>query len=773
MDPRRIQWLVQLLISMQIMIASVLLALGETSIVLLPLTLILLGVSAYFVDYRGRFVLGQRAADLVALAIMVLTTIAAVRSDRQGLLVLAANLQSHLQFVLLFQRKTPRIYWQLSLLSIGQLAIASTLVPGPEFGMLLLPYLLMGVFAFSLLLMHTETARALHLRNSAPLGSGTAGITLVGSAAAIEPGPVWKGLLPLSGALVALTIFGAGLLFLVLPRWTTVNIESIESDPVRTVGFSETVMLGELGGVIENPEVVMRVTFYRGRGERPMKLIGDPLFRGTVLTNYKDRTWSQPPPSHPSVLPESGRNVVTRQRINIEPLDTNEVFHVGPAVAIDDPDPRLQLFPVADQLTRQDDLRSRAQEFEIGTTGIRGDQQRSILACVRAPINFDRLLQPFDTDAGREQFPRIAAFADRILAERNINPANRVEAARALSDYFHTSGEFVYTLDPQQRQPDLDPLEDFVSVNRAGHCEYFAGALVLMLRSQGIPARMVVGFKGGEWNELGQYYQVQQLHAHAWVEAYLTESQVPPQEFAGEAPPEAAWLVLDPTEGTQEAGTASNVGVFGRLRQSIDYGRVLWINYVASLNAKRQRQGIYEPLAAGIEAGIAHLTSAQVWQDRLQSLDDSPLGRFWFWYRRHWFSWRGGLVAAGFCLALLGGYMGARYLLSTLVRHGWWRRSGPSDRPAVLEMLRRLENSLERLGMTRQPAQTPHEFALLAGGELADRIELRSLAPLPARIVAAFYQIRFGGRTLDKPEAEAVEHALAELELALGRSRQK
>ncbi len=175
-----------------------------------------------------------------------------------------------------------------------------------------------------------------------------------------------------------------------------------------------------------------------------------------------------------------------------------------------------------------------------------------------------------------------------------------------------------------------------------------------MLRSQGIPARMVIGFKGGEWNPVGGYYQVQQLHAHAWVEAYVDGQDIPPRAFAGEEIPRAAWLVLDPTEGTQEGPNTRGTGVVARLRQSMDYARMLWINYVASLNPKRQRQGIYEPLAAGIEAGVANVTSLEIWRARLEALEGSRLGKFWSWYRRHWFSWRGGLVAIGFSLCAVG-----------------------------------------------------------------------------------------------------------------------
>ena len=69
--------------------------------------------------------------------------------------------------------------------------------------------------------------------------------------------------------------------------------------------------------------------------------------------------------------------------------------------------------------------------------------------------------------------------------------------------------------------PKLDPVEDFLVNRKEGHCEYFASALALLLRSIDIPARMVNGFKGGDWNELAQVMNVRQKHAHSWVEAYI------------------------------------------------------------------------------------------------------------------------------------------------------------------------------------------------------------------------------------------------------------
>ncbi len=531
MQADRTDHLVRLAISLQILLATALLALGESSLLLPLATLVAIGLSVYLTDITGRVRLKQSVADVLALGVMLFSVVAALRSDRQELLIVVANLQTYLQFVLLFQQKSPRIYWQLALLTLGQVAIASTLVPGPIFGVLLLAYLLAGIVCFSLLLMRREMLKPARRHATGETSAAwRRPPQLVGAVAPLEGGVLLRGLLTTATAICALAVVAGGLFFLALPRWSVASFEMASTEPLRTVGFSKTVTLGDLGAVVNDPDVVMRVTFYRGRGNRPIRLVGEPLFRGTAVTRYEGRTWSQPLDSHSVLMSTEAGSTITRQRITIEPLDVSEVFCVAPPVAIDQPDPRLRLDRLTGQLLRSEESREHTQEFDIGTTGISGDRQRDLLACDRPPrpIELRAMLQPFASGIDSNPFPDIQALATRILADKNLDPqVDRLAAARALSAYFHESEEFFYSLEPQVREADLDPLEDFVTVHRAGHCEYFAGALVLMLRSQGIPARMVIGFKGGEWNELGNYYQVQQLHAHTWVEALLAQTIFP------------------------------------------------------------------------------------------------------------------------------------------------------------------------------------------------------------------------------------------------------
>ncbi len=99
--------------------------------------------------------------------------------------------------------------------------------------------------------------------------------------------------------------------------------------------------------------------------------------------------------------------------------------------------------------------------------------------------------------------PNLVALARRWIAESGLPRQDRLGRARYLEQKL-ASGRYQYSLAGQHRDTRLDPIEDFLTKHPQGHCEYFATALTLMLRSQGIPARLVVGYKCDEWNERGR-----------------------------------------------------------------------------------------------------------------------------------------------------------------------------------------------------------------------------------------------------------------------------
>jgi len=121
--------------------------------------------------------------------------------------------------------------------------------------------------------------------------------------------------------------------------------------------------------------------------------------------------------------------------------------------------------------------------------------------------------------------PRIAALA-RSATEHAPTPYDKaIELEHFLKTKYH------YTLD-LTGNPGTDPLAHFLFTTRAGHCEYFASSMTVMLRTLGIPSREVNGFLPGEFNELGGDYIVRASDAHSWVEAYF---------------PGSGWIVFDPT----------------------------------------------------------------------------------------------------------------------------------------------------------------------------------------------------------------------------------
>lgn len=108
--------------------------------------------------------------------------------------------------------------------------------------------------------------------------------------------------------------------------------------------------------------------------------------------------------------------------------------------------------------------------------------------------------------------PRLSGLVDRLRRE------TPEETARAVAAHLKT--EYAYDTAPGSAG-DSEPVARFLFDTRRGHCEYFASAMALLLRSAAIPARVVGGYVGGEWNELGGYLLVRRSRAHTWVEAWI------------------------------------------------------------------------------------------------------------------------------------------------------------------------------------------------------------------------------------------------------------
>jgi hypothetical protein len=199
----------------------------------------------------------------------------------------------------------------------------------------------------------------------------------------------------------------------------------------------------------------------------------------------------------------------------------------------------------------------------------------------------------------------------------------------------------------------------------------------------------------------------------------------------------------------------------------VDYLQVLWGRFVAGLNYGTQQEAIYQPLAALFARIWDQLTSLGDWigLPSISKLDF--IGRSWHWRRHLWGIF---LAVCALVVAAAAAVMLAKRLIRQLRRLA--RQVAPyvGSRASNSEIYGRLERVLAQHGYRRASGQTPYEFALAAGGDLAERAGCSPLAALPRRVVEAFYRVRFGRHPLDSAEAQAVEHALSALERGLGQA---
>jgi hypothetical protein len=349
----------------------------------------------------------------------------------------------------------------------------------------------------------------------------------------------------------------------------------------------------------------------------------------------------------------------------------------------------------------------------------------------------------------------------RELAEQIARPAQRppltdAEAARQLMFHLRDSGTYRYTLNAAVSDPSIDPVEDFLFNRQEGHCEYFASALALLLRAVGIPTRMVSGFKGGELNTGSGRFEVRQLHAHTWVEAYV----------------DGGWQVLDPTPGARDESVRqrqTSTFTLVDLRASL---RQWWVTAVM-LTGRQQNQLIYTPIREAAEEWIAAIREQKlgtVIAETARELLRSP---------EKWISGPGfvaafllGLLTAGSVWVIRRVWSAIRRLLRArrLSIHG-------SDAPTV-RFYERFCRLAARCGQVRARSQTQLEFADAVRRQWwsdAVTADLKPVSPdlpsvgdsLPAELTEAFYRVRFGRQTLDAGELARLEGELDDLEKRL------
>jgi hypothetical protein len=545
--------------------------------------------------------------------------------------------------------------------------------------------------------------------------------------------------LPLVAFVLLMLIFAFAMpLFLIAPRYGSSALARTGSGLSGFVGFSDTVNLGDIGRLQQSERVVMHVRVDDMQAERNRTL----RWRGVALDEFSGRGWRRSRGRSSYEQTNSERNFfqlgtidslhrITTQTFFLEPVDTPVLFAAPRAVALQGMFPYVRRDPEGSLSTRPHDLerityKAYSDTMEPDQEALRADFEPYPQEYpVNSRLSFARYLQ---LPAGLD--PRIARLAHEWIVRGGAR--DRYTAARVIEQRLQS--DFGYTLD--LKAGGQDPLADFLFRVREGHCEYFSTAMAVMLRTQGVAARVVNGFQTGEYNDAADAYTVTQRDAHSWVEVYFPETN--------------SWVTFDPTPPAgfpthQRTGLAASLGKYAEALE------LMWIQYVVGYDKQEQRSlattlrnRLYTYRRA-MSDGVDNLTVlASEWWRTLTGRNGSAN------------PWLGGASGALLLLPLILLMVFLTLLIGRVRRLGLWRglrfwRTQTEGR-SVVEFYERMTAALAARGLQRASNETPLEFANATGMNEA------------MKITRAYNRVRYGEQNLSAAEAAEIEGWLSRLE---------
>ena len=323
--------------------------------------------------------------------------------------------------------------------------------------------------------------------------------------------------------------------FIILPRPTGIFF-AWGGGAVAKTGFSDRVTPGAVEQIKTDPSPAFRVRWLGGR--HPPK----PLWRGIVYDTYEGGVWEK---RYKRTIDFPQMWVETMEyEILLEPTDSKYLLSLGlpGKISLKSQKPIL----VSGYTVTVPEVLERRTLYQVQSYSLQElPDDLSPLYYLDMPDDVEKRLLPL---------------------ARQMTGQTVMETARGVESFLKS--EFTYDLAPGEVQG--DPVIYFLFNNKKGHCEYFASAMVLLIRSLGIPARVVGGYSGGDWNEMGQYYLVNHSDAHTWVEVWV--------EGRG-------WVVFDPTPAvTIKERSLLRI----KISRFIDFLKLKWYYWVLDYDLKRQ-----------------------------------------------------------------------------------------------------------------------------------------------------------------------------------------
>ena len=550
--------------------------------------------------------------------------------------------------------------------------------------------------------------------------------------------------------------------FFLIPRLGGGGVASSFNNSESITGFSDRVELGEVAHIKKSPHVVMRVRLDR----KPPRYL---RWRGVALEHYDGRAWSI---VH---TPDSRRSSDTQDQIPHEGTDADanftrvHTFDKPPADRQSAIDQLIVLEPLTTDtlFAAQRAFRLRgavATVFRdkytgaLSSLGTKGRTTYIVSSDVSTPSEQDLRLDAGTTNSERikeiylRTTPKLDPRISQLAHEITRNQPTLYDKAKAIENYLKT--EFHYTLD--LKGSEADPLSDFLFQTREGHCEYFATAMAIMLRTIGIPSRIVNGFQMGEYNNLNDMYTVRESDAHSWVEAYFPRSE--------------SWIEFDPTPSAG-INDYSQPGLFARLRKYADAMEVFWLDYIVTLDSDEQASimvDLQHRLLNVKDQLLAYYFAAKNWTRKMLGnlISDRR------WKATDLIMIIGGLIVGAISVIAIYVLMAnkKRRALPDTGYGPWWHRifilplwrrrfAKRNYRQSAVLFYEQMLAIARRAALVKQPDQTPVEFAVSSG-----------LAPI-REITAMYNRVRFGGAQLDEAETRRISALLDELKQEVRRKR--
>ena len=505
--------------------------------------------------------------------------------------------------------------------------------------------------------------------------------------------------------LMGMILIGGAALFFVMPRMSAGYMGGYSFGTDISSGFSDRVQLGQIGRIQQSKSVVMHIQI---DGDKVGKY--DLHWRGVALGDFDGHTWSSPReqfvltrrldksfavPDQDATL-RSGSEKIIRYHVLMEPIGTN-VFFLAPRARSVSGNYR-NLTSDSGGAVYNLDSQHMVSQYDA-TSDIAGPTPGELRKAGRTYS--EQITDNYLELPGED--PRVAQLASQVTNSAK----NEYDKAVALETYLRT--RYGYTLE-LPRTSVKDPIANFLFERKQGHCEYFASAMAVMLRTLDIPSRVVNGFRSDEFNDITGSYVVRAKDAHSWVEAYF---------------PGYGWQTFDPTPG---GGSGTPQG-WGRVALYVDAMASFWREWIVSYDSSHQyvlgKAAIMTSRGAWEGArkwARNHYESMLKWAQRSQDHVEHSPGR--------WAIFGGAVVLALLTLGNLGRIL--RWL------HEKWLSAHPERSPdqAASMWYQRMARVLARRGMQKPETQTPQEFVR--------KITDQRLREPVARFTAVYESARFG-----------------------------